>query len=91
MKDTEIEDPIRCGALREYFEYDRNYPDDERICNEVLDLQVSWALSYVKSFHDLHLTHAMYSWFQCHIDFSNLDGKLCLLLLFLITATAPSH
>ncbi|KAL9191170.1 hypothetical protein ACHAXT_000876, partial [Thalassiosira profunda] len=39
----EVEDPLRetskCGDLREYFDYDRDYPDDERICEEVLDLQ----------------------------------------------------
>ena len=35
------DDPTKCGELREYFEYDRDYPDDDRICEEVLDLQVS--------------------------------------------------
>jgi hypothetical protein len=32
-------DVAKCGSLREYFEYDRHYPDDERICGEVRDLQ----------------------------------------------------
>lgn len=32
-------DVEKCGQLREYFDYDKEYPDDERICNEVLDLQ----------------------------------------------------
>ena len=34
-------DPKQCADLREYFDYDPNYPDDDRICGEVLDLQVS--------------------------------------------------
>ena len=33
-------DPTKCGDLREYFEYDRDYADDERICEEVKDLKV---------------------------------------------------
>lgn len=33
------DDAEECGDLREYFEYDRDYPDDERICEEVKDLQ----------------------------------------------------
>ena len=37
----ESTDPTKCGDLREYFEYDRDYPDDERICEEVKDLKVS--------------------------------------------------
>ena len=37
----ESTDPTKCGGLREYFEYDRDYPDDERICEEVKDLKVS--------------------------------------------------
>lgn len=39
--DIDATDSKTCGDLREYFEYDRNYPDDTRICREVLDLQVS--------------------------------------------------
>ena len=39
VKDSD--DPTKCGDLREYFDYDRDYPDDERICDEVLNLQVS--------------------------------------------------
>ena len=35
------EDPNACGELREYFDYDRDFPDDERICEEVRNLQVS--------------------------------------------------
>ena len=31
----------QCEDLREYFEYDRDYPDDDRICSEVKDLKVS--------------------------------------------------
>lgn len=33
--------PTKCGDLREYFEYDRDYADDDRICEEVKDLKVS--------------------------------------------------
>jgi hypothetical protein len=39
IKDTQGSDVAECGSLREYFEYDRNYPDDQRICDEVKDLQ----------------------------------------------------
>jgi len=28
-----------CQAVREYFEYDKNYPDDQRICDEVEAIQ----------------------------------------------------
>jgi len=35
----DVYDVAECGSLREYFEYDRHYPDDERICGEVRDLQ----------------------------------------------------
>ena len=28
-----------CGNVREYFQYDKNYPDDSRICREVRELQ----------------------------------------------------
>ena len=28
-----------CADVREYFEYDRNFPDDDRICKEVQELQ----------------------------------------------------
>lgn len=41
LKSGESTSPTKCGDLREYFEYDRDYPDDERICDEVQDLQVS--------------------------------------------------
>ena len=37
----ESTDPTKCEDLREYFEYDRDYPDDDRICEEVKDLKVS--------------------------------------------------
>uniref|UniRef100_A0A7S4M8E9 Uncharacterized protein n=1 Tax=Odontella aurita TaxID=265563 RepID=A0A7S4M8E9_9STRA len=37
--ESPYDDPKECGDLREYFEYDRDYPDDDRICQEVLDLQ----------------------------------------------------
>eukprot|EP00581_Thalassiosira_minuscula_P005786 CAMPEP_0183744146 /NCGR_PEP_ID=MMETSP0737-20130205/65580_1 /TAXON_ID=385413 /ORGANISM="Thalassiosira miniscula, Strain CCMP1093" /LENGTH=2327 /DNA_ID=CAMNT_0025979781 /DNA_START=237 /DNA_END=7220 /DNA_ORIENTATION=- len=37
--DGETEDPEKCGDLREYFEYERDYTDDDRICEEVKDLQ----------------------------------------------------
>ena len=40
LRDGDDTDPTKCGDLREYFEYDRDYPDDERICNEVKDLKV---------------------------------------------------
>eukprot|EP00979_Chaetoceros_neogracilis_P006713 scaffold1372_cov289-Chaetoceros_neogracile.AAC.17 len=31
--------PNECADVREYFEYDRNFPDDNRICKEVEELQ----------------------------------------------------
>lgn len=37
----ESTNPTLCGDLREYFEYDREYADDIRICEEVKDLKVS--------------------------------------------------
>ena len=40
FKDGEATDPTKCGDLREYFEYDRDYADDDRICEEVRDLKV---------------------------------------------------
>ena len=39
--DDFTDDPTKCGDLREYFEYDRDYSDDDRICEEVKDLRVS--------------------------------------------------
>ena len=36
----EFGDPTKCGELREYFDYDRDYADDDRICEEVRDLKV---------------------------------------------------
>lgn len=39
IKDEGAEDPEECGRLREYFEYDENFPDDVRICKELEDLQ----------------------------------------------------
>ena len=41
LKSDESMSPTKCGDLREYFEYDRDYPDDDRICEEVKDLLVS--------------------------------------------------
>lgn len=38
---TETNDQTKCADLREYFDYDRDYPDDDRICREVRELQVS--------------------------------------------------
>ena len=32
-------DSVQCGNLREYFEFDRDYPDDNRICEYVENLQ----------------------------------------------------
>lgn len=37
----ETNDPTKCGELREYFDYDKDYTDDDRIIEEVKDLQVS--------------------------------------------------
>lgn len=37
----EATDPEKCGDIREYFDYSRDYPDDDRICVEVKDLKVS--------------------------------------------------
>ena len=37
----EDDDPSKCGTVRTYFEYDEDYPDDDRICEEVKDLKVS--------------------------------------------------
>ena len=39
IQDEGAEDPEECGKLREYFEYDYDFPDDERICKEVEELQ----------------------------------------------------
>jgi len=41
LKPGEVTDPTKCGDLRQYFEYDKNYADDDRICEEVKDLKVS--------------------------------------------------
>ena len=41
IKVDEVDDPVKCGELREYFDYDKEYVDDLRICREVKDLQVS--------------------------------------------------
>lgn len=41
VAEGESSDPTKCGDLREYFEYDRDYADDDRICEEVKDLKVS--------------------------------------------------
>lgn len=40
LEGGESTDPTKCGDLREYFEYDRDYADDGRICEEVKDLKV---------------------------------------------------
>ena len=37
---ADVGDPVKCGELREYFDYDKEYVDDLRICREVKDLQV---------------------------------------------------
>lgn len=42
-----------CGEMRTYFDYDKNYPDDERICDEVRALQVC-----VKSFPCFSMNNA---------------------------------
>ncbi|KAL3778621.1 hypothetical protein ACHAW5_005068 [Stephanodiscus triporus] len=39
VTDDEFDNVEKCGQLRSYFEYDSDYPDDERICAEVRDLQ----------------------------------------------------
>ncbi|KAL3768372.1 hypothetical protein ACHAW5_005210 [Stephanodiscus triporus] len=39
VKPDEREDPTKCAKLREYFDYDPEYPDDDRICTEVRNLQ----------------------------------------------------
>lgn len=41
IKVEEVNDSVKCGELREYFDYDKDYVDDDRICKEVKDLQVS--------------------------------------------------
>lgn len=38
---TKMDDPTKCGSLRTYFDYDKDFPDDDRICKEVKELQVS--------------------------------------------------
>lgn len=48
VKRGETDDPTKCGELRTYFEYDANFPDDNRICNEVRELQV-WRLCFETS------------------------------------------
>lgn len=40
VKPQDFGDPTKCGELREYFDYDRDYADDDRICEEVRDLKV---------------------------------------------------
>jgi hypothetical protein len=37
--DERANDPEECGKYREYFEYDHDFPDDGRICEEVEELQ----------------------------------------------------
>ena len=39
IEDENAANVEECGELREYFEYDRNYYDDDRICEEVENLQ----------------------------------------------------
>ncbi|KAL3786294.1 hypothetical protein ACHAW5_001907 [Stephanodiscus triporus] len=39
VKPDERKDPTKCAKLREYFDYDPEYPDDGRICAEVRNLQ----------------------------------------------------
>ena len=39
IEDDNAANVEECGDLREYFEYDRYYYDDERICKEVKNLQ----------------------------------------------------
>jgi hypothetical protein len=39
--DFKVNDPTKCGALRVYFDYDKDFPDDDRICEEVKELQVN--------------------------------------------------
>ena len=41
LKFPDLDDPTKCGELREYFEYDPDFVDDDRICEEVENLQVS--------------------------------------------------
>lgn len=48
--DGETEDTEKCGDLREYFEYDRDYPDDDRICEEVTDVQCLTDFSNLDAF-----------------------------------------
>ena len=38
-KINDVEDVTKCGDLREYLGYDRFYPDDDRICDEVEAIQ----------------------------------------------------
>ena len=38
-KVSDPENAGQCGDLREYFDYDRNFVDDERICEEVKSLE----------------------------------------------------
>lgn len=38
-KIEDVQDVKKCGDVREYFGYDRFYPDDERICGEVKAIQ----------------------------------------------------
>jgi hypothetical protein len=41
-----MDDPTKCGSLRTYFDYDKDFPDDDRICEEVKELQVSSDSNY---------------------------------------------
>ena len=38
-KIEDSDDTRQCGDLREYLQYDRDYPDDKRICEELEYLQ----------------------------------------------------
>lgn len=38
-KVNDTDSTVQCGDLREYLEFDRDYPDDDRICDELKAIQ----------------------------------------------------
>jgi hypothetical protein len=55
LHSSQVNDPTKCGALRVYFDYDKDFPDDDRICEEVRELQVR-TLMFFRCFVEYHLT-----------------------------------
>jgi hypothetical protein len=62
--------------LREYFDYDPDYPDDDRICAEVRNLQVSLIdeKPTLRNRLVMRSNHKYSLLAKCFTDFANLDG-----------------